>query len=163
MASDTEKKVEELLLSGMNRRQVWNKLAGSDRPEKLFFVINNSSLPADLKKLQLLNLGMAGILVFLTFRKMLAAMAFGTFDLFLLLSLVVPVINIYVLREILRFHRIGYQFLFVLSILSLLQPENHHSQELVLLAMLIAGSGVSYLHLFPKRGQLDPGLIPRPT
>ncbi|MEW6428040.1 MAG: hypothetical protein AB1568_08420 [Thermodesulfobacteriota bacterium] len=159
MAGETEKKVEELLLQGLTRQQVWKRLVGSERPEKLFFLINNSSLPADRGKIGLLNLGMALVLAFLTFKKLLAAMAFGSIDLFLLLSLVVPVINIYVLREILRFRRIGYQFLFVLSLLSVLQPENHHVPELAMLAVLIAASGIAYLHLFPKRGQLDPSLL----
>jgi hypothetical protein len=91
-------------------------------PFKILFHLKNSSLPRDRKKIQVINLFLALVLLFITAKKLITAFSFGVLDIFLLLSLVVPMINIYVLREILRFHRIGYQFLFVLSCLSLLQP-----------------------------------------
>ncbi len=83
-------------------------------------------------------------------KKLLAAFAFGTLDIYLLLALVVPTINFYILREILRFHRLGFKFLFILSILSLVQPENHHMQEIAILSIMIGLSGYLYKKMFPE-------------
>jgi len=160
MALDNiEKEVEELLRQGLDRRQIWQRL--QDRMEekgreRLRFHLNNASLPKDRKKIQYFNLLLAGVLAFMTFRILLVAFAFGKFDIYLLLSLVVPVVNIYILKEILRFHRLGYQFLFVLSILSLFRPENQQVRELFLLALMIGLSGLFYLHLFPRKALVPP-------
>ena len=74
--------------------------------------------------------------------------------LFLFTSLVVPIINIYVLKEILRFHRLGFQYLFVLSCLALLLPENRQPLELFLTLGMIVLSGYLFRTLFPADKQL---------
>lgn len=154
MTNDIEKEVEALLRQGMSKERIWRKMKKETNPHKALFYINNSSLPRDRKRYQVINLVLALALTFLTAKKLITAFSFGTLDIYLLLGLVVPIINIYILREILRFHRIGYKFLFILSILSLLQPENHHSQELFLLGLLIGLSGFMYRKLFPEKETL---------
>jgi len=154
MATSIEKQVEDLLQQGLSKKTIWERLKKETDPYKLHFFLNNSSLPANRKKFQILNLLLIVILAFFTFKKLLVAFSFGTLDLFLLLSLVVPIINIYILREILRFRRLGYKFLFVLSLLALVHPENHHLQELALLAIQIVLAGFLYLRLFPKKDAL---------
>jgi len=68
-------------------------------------------------------------------------------------GLLVPAVNLGILWYVYRCHRLGYLFLFVLSILSLLRPENHNLMGLVQTVPLIALSGFLYLKLFPKGGK----------
>jgi hypothetical protein len=151
MTGKIEERIERLLQAGKKKREVWQELREEEEPHKLLFFLNNSSRPKDRGKYQVLNLILVAVLVFITAKKLIAAFAFGQFDLWLLMMLVVPAINLYVLKEILRFRKIGYQFLFVLSLLALLQPENHFLQEATLLAIMIGLSGFLYLKLFPAR------------
>jgi len=115
--------------------------------------------PQARSRYQYLNLALCLLLAFLTFKKLLAAMAFGRFDIFLFMSLVVPVINLYILREVMRFHRTGYRFLTILSALALLQPENHQLQESAILVLLIAGGLFMWLKMFPKEEILPRSLV----
>ncbi|MBU4261605.1 MAG: hypothetical protein KKC76_06950 [Proteobacteria bacterium] len=154
MADKFEKEIEELLQKGKSKTAIWEMFRNDKEPLKVLFYLNNSSLPRDKKKFQVINLLLAIVLLFMTSKKLITAFSFGALDIFLVLSLVVPVINIYVLREILRFHRIGYQFLFVLSCLALLQPENHHEQELFILGLLIGLSGYLYRRMFQVKDKI---------
>lgn len=154
MASQLENTIEQLLLAGKSRKAILDQLRQSENPQKLLFFLNNISHPARRKQYQVVNLVLVALLTFVTFKKLLATFAFGTFDLFLLVSLVVPTINLYLLREILRFRRIGYQFLFVLSLLSLLHPENHFLPEAVMQLTLSLLSGFLYLKIFPRQEQV---------
>ncbi len=154
MAEKVEEKIELLLQEGKNRQAVVEALKEEEDAQKLLFYINNISKPADRKKYQVQNLILALILTFVTIKQLITTFAFGQFDLFLLLSLVVPVVNIYLLREILRFRKIGYQYLFVLSILSLLNPANRALLEGSLQISIIALSGALYWQMFPKREQV---------
>jgi len=154
MTDKLEKEIEEHLQKGKSKAEIWQVFRNDKEPLKVLFFLNNSSLPRDRKKFQVINLLLALLVLFITTKKLITAFSFGVLDVFLLLSLVVPIINIYVLREILRFHRIGYQFLFVLSCLSLLQPENWHNQELFLLGLMIGLSGYLYRQMFPAKDQI---------
>jgi hypothetical protein len=151
-----EKEVEQLLQQGESKNEIYRRLAREENRSALIFYLNNTSLPSDRRSFQVLNLVLATILLFVTLKKLIAAFAFGVFDLWLLLMLVVPVINLFILRQILRFRRLGYQFLLVLSLLALLQPENHHLQEAFLLALMIGLAGFLYLRLFPRRRMMRP-------
>ncbi len=151
MADTIEKQVEEMLQQGKSRRQAWNFLRDRENPHRLLFHLNNSSLPADRRKVQWNNLVLVVLLAFLTIKKLLVAFSFGSLDLALILSLIPAVINVYILREVLRFRRLGYKFLFVLSIVAFLLPENHHLQEASLLLAQVLLSGYILLVLFPKK------------
>ena len=72
--------------------------------------------------------------------------------------LVVPVINMYVLKEILFFRRNGYLFLCVLSALSFVSPENWQFPEFLFVLAMIAISAFLYLKMFPK-DTLIPALV----
>lgn len=150
MAESIEKKVEELLMQGMGKREIYNRLKKSRDTHKLTFYINNIATVAARKRFQYLNLLLVTPLIFITAKKLIGIFSFGMMGVTVLLSLVVPVINIYVLREVLRFRRLGYQFLFIISILSLLQPENHFLPEFSTFVFMIILSGYLYFHVFPK-------------
>jgi hypothetical protein len=154
MAAELEKQVEQLLQQGSNKENIYQQLERAENRTALIFHLNNFSLPGDRRKYQTLNLALATLLLFVTSKKLIAAFAFGVLDLWLLLMLVVPIINLFVLRQILRFRRLGYQFLFVLSLLALLQPENHHLQEALLFLLMSGLAGFLYLRLFPRRRML---------
>lgn len=155
MADKVEKRVEELFLAGKTRQEIWRELRKTEEPAKVLFYANNIAPPSQRRKYQLHNLFLALLLLFLTTKKLLAALSFGQFDVWLMLMLIVPVINIYVLREILRFRRIGYRFLVVLSFLALVQPENHFAQEASMLIVMIFLTLFLYRKLFPASEQLD--------
>ncbi len=157
---EIEKLINNEMATGRSRAEIWAGMKGTEEERyKYFFHLNNISAPSLRSKFQYLNLVLCLLLAFLTFKKLLAAMAFGRFDIFLLMSLVVPVINLYVLREVMRFHRNGYRFLVILSALALLQPENHQLQEASILLLLIAGGLFMWLRLFPKKELLSRDLI----
>ena len=151
MAHALEKEVEQLLQQGLGKREIQQRLASERDPRQLVFFLNNAALPARRNRYQYVNLLLAVLLAFFTFKKLLVAFSFGAFDLYLLLALVVPVINIYLLREILRFHRLAYQFLMVLALLALLQPENHRLQELLLLLSQAGLAAFLFGRLFPRQ------------
>lgn len=145
-----EDQIEQALTSGESRREIMARLRQTEDPQKLLFHLNNISNPGVRGKYLYLNLLLALVLLFVTSKKLLAIVLFGAFDLLLFMSLVVPIINFYLLREILRFRRIGYQFLLVLATLSLLHPENHFFPEFPLHLVMVAISGLLYLKMFPK-------------
>ncbi|MDH5298464.1 MAG: hypothetical protein OEV91_05540 [Desulfobulbaceae bacterium] len=160
MTDPIEAKVEELLRQGLDRRAAHRRLADTADRAKLLFFLNNSALAADRNRLQLPNLLLALLLGFVTAKRLIAIFSFGVIDLFLFLSLVVPMVNVYVLREVLRFHRLGYQFLLVLAALSLLQPENRLPLELTIYATMIGLTGFLLAKLFPKTALIPSELPP---
>jgi len=146
-----EEKIERLLGEGKSRKAILGTLQGKEEPGKLLFYLNNVSRPQDRRKYQVHNLVLVLVLTFVTSRKLITIFSFGAFDLVLLISLVAPVINLYLLRETLRFRRIGYQFLCMLSLLALLLPENHFLPEAGLQILMAGLAGFLYLRLFPGR------------
>ena len=156
MANITEKEIEAFLLQGRNKKEIWETYKDGEESQKVLFYLNNSATIEHRKKFMVPTLTLSALLLFMTAKKLLAAFSFGSLDVYLLLALVVPMINFYVLKEILRFHRLGFQFLFILSILSLVQPENHHLQEITILVVMIGISGYVYKQMFPKNEQLKP-------
>lgn len=151
MQGKIEEKIERLLGEGKGRKVILKTLQDHEEPGKLLFHLNNISRPRDRGRYQVHNLVLVLILAFVTAKKLLAVFSFGALDLVLLISLVAPVINLYLLREILRFRRVGYQFLCVLSLLALLLPENHFLPEALLQIFMAGLAGFLYLRLFPAR------------
>ncbi len=147
---DIESKIEEFLRKGHTKKKIRQELKDSCEEGKLEFYLNNLSYPKDRKKYQYLNLSLAIMLGFITIKKLFFALSFGTFNLTMLLALVVPTVNLFILREIMKFHRIGYQFLSVLAPLSLLHWENRVMPELFLFPLMTVLSIFLYFNLFPR-------------
>ncbi len=152
MAEPIEKKIEQRLLAGEDKEMIWQDLQKESEPEKSLFHLNNKASLKDRVSYQLINLALALALAFLTAKELITIFSFGKLDIAFLTGLVVPIINIYILKEVLRFHRLGYQYLFVLTTISLILPKNHGTLELSLSLLLIAASGFLYMKLFPKKG-----------
>ena len=151
MAKKLSEKIDRLLREGKGKSQVWQSLKGSENHGQLLFQLNDQPTLKRRQTYLLLNMPLAAILLIMTCMKLFAAASIGQANLYFFLSLIVPIINIYVLKKILRFQRTGYQYLFVLSVLALFQPENHRFLEVTLLGVMLFLSGFIYLKMFPKK------------
>ena len=151
MADPVERLVEQRLLAGENKFDIWKELQNDTEADKILFYLNNKASLKDRTSFQYVNLALALTLAFVTAKELITLFSFGKLDIAFLAGLVVPIINIYILKEVLRFHRLGYQYLFVLTAVSLVLPKNHEPLELSLALLMIAGSGFLYAKLFPKK------------
>lgn len=161
MSDDISRKISQLLMEGQTKKQIYDQLRSNGDSARISFLLNNEAELVDKKKYQYLNLFMAIILLWLTFIKVSDAMALGRFDLYWLASLVVPMIHIFVLRKILRFHRTGSQFLFVLSCLALFRPENRQFPEFIIIILLLIVSSFLYFKLFPAHKMIKQKVSPK--
>ncbi len=150
MAKTLRGKIDGLLREGKKKHQLWQSLKGSENHKELIFLLNDLPTLKNRQTFLLLNMPLAAMLVIMTGIKLFAAISLGQVNIYFFLALVVPIINIYVLKKILRFQRTGYQYLFVLSFLSVFQPENHRFLEVLLLGVMLFLSGFLYLRMFPK-------------
>lgn len=155
--SDLEDKVEELLKNGLKKKEIAAKLKDIDEDGELEFYLKNMSYPSDRIRYQFVNLSLFIILLFITIKKLYFALSFGQLSIVMLLAMVVPTVNIYLLREIMRYRRTGYLFCMVLSALSLINAENRAFPEIILVPAMIFLSGFLYAKLFwvYKRDKLE--------
>ncbi len=144
-----EKDIEKLLAQGMDRNTIREKLKDAADLRTLEFYLETVSSPLDREKFQAVNLLLVLALGFITIKKLFYALSPGSFDLFTLLALVVPTINIYLIREILSYRKTGYQFACVLSALSILNAENRTLPEIVIVPLVTILSGFLWLRIFP--------------
>ncbi len=145
---DLEDRVEELLKKGLSKKEIEEKLRNIDKEGELEFYLKNMSYPADRIRYQFVNLSLFIILLFITIKKLYFALSFGQLSIVMLLAMVVPTVNIYLLREIMRYRRTGYLFCMVLSALSLINAENRAFPEIVLVPAMVFLSGFLYARLF---------------
>lgn len=155
-----EKEVEELLTQGVKKKDIFRKLGkGADKKvkSKVLFYVNNMTTPEKKNTYQYLNFFLVLLLAFVTANKLIVIfVAFSmTGFMMTLLNLIVPAVNIHVMREVLRFRRLGYQFLVVISILSMLQPENHALREITIFVILACGASFLYLKIYPNKAILQ--------
>ncbi len=150
MAKDVEGQIEKLLKKGLSKREIRARLQGSIEDSELDFFLKNTPYPKDKERYLFLNISLFAILLVITLKKLYFALSFGQFGIVMLLALVVPTVNLYLLREIMRFRRLGYQFCFILSALSLINAENRAFPEIILIPLMIILSGFLYWEMFWK-------------
>ena len=150
MSKSLEKQLEEHILNGRAKREIFKELLSEENRSNLLFHLNNNALLSERKKYLYVNLLLAAALTLLTVRLFVAIFSYQRFGLFLLPEMVVPTINIYLLREILRFHRVGYQLLAVLATLSLFHQHNRGFPELYIYITMICLSLFLFSKIFPK-------------
>ena len=102
-------------------------------------------------KYRILNFALIAVLAVVTAKKALAVILAGSLSPYALAGLIVPVINTYFIGLLLQFRKIGYQFLFILSLLALVYPENRQPVEFTLHLLLLVMSAHLYIRLFPKK------------
>ncbi len=155
MADSFEKQIDSMLQNGESKQSVFTKFNNKDTRSRLIFFLNNKSTLARRRKYMWINLFLGIVLLGMTIKLLLAVadtISEGGVGFYLLALFIVPTINFYILREIFQFHRTGYQFLTVLTGLSLIiYPVNRILPDLVINTGMIALAVFLYLNLFPKR------------
>ncbi len=161
MKDPLEKKVVTALQTGISKQQLLKKLSTKENHEDLVWYLNNVPTGQGRKTNYLVNLCLVLILLALTLKKLyfiamlqLNAAAIDHFSPLLLIELIVPAINFFVLSKIIRYHRQGYQFMIVLGILALIRPENRIMPDLAMYLIITVLSVFLLLRLFPKQEKI---------
>jgi len=157
MKDELTHQVDTLFSEGKSRFQIWKRLKDSENAERLRHCLNNRTLLKDKKAYRYLNIFLSLILLFVTTSKIVLAVDTET-GVYFFASLIVPMINLYVLKEVFFFRRSGYLFLCILSTISFIHQENRYFPEFLFILAMIAIAAFLYFKLFPKKL-----LIPAPS
>ena len=149
-----EKQINTLLKQNLSKKEILRKLRTEQNQDELFHMLNNLPSPDRNKKALLLRIFLLILLVLLTIKQFLFVYLYENSSIALMLGLIGPFIHIYIMREILRNHRLGYQILPLLSILALLRPENRIMPDMLMYLTMALISGALFLWLFPKKGRM---------
>ena len=153
MAEPLEKQIEAMLQNGEGKKAIFTKFDNPDVRARLLFYLNNKSLISRRHKYMWINLFLGVTLLAMTIRLLLGVadtISQGGVGWYLLAEFIVPTINFYILRELFLFHRTGYQFLVILTSLSLFYSSNRVMPELFINLGMIALGAFLYLKLFPR-------------
>jgi len=157
-----EQLVRQELRQGHKKQEILAMLSKKGDRDDIIFYLNNLPEEQQRRRYLLINHLLCLLLTVLTVGKLyvmamlqLAAMDSGQFSPLLLIDLIVPMINFYVLSKILRFHRQGYQFMIVLGVLAFVRPENRVQPDLILYLCVTALSVFLLLRLFPKKEKIQ--------
>ena len=161
MKDELTHQVDTLLSEGKSRFQIWQRLKNSENSGALRHCLNNKALLKDKKAYRYLNIFLSLILLFVTISQIKLAVDIEK-GIYFFASLVVPMINMYILKEVFFFKRSAYLFLFILSTISFIHQENRHFPEFLFILAMIAIAVFLYLKLFPKK-LLIPGPSDKPV
>ncbi len=145
-----EKEIKLLLWNNHSKNKVYHVLATDSNKTELNYWLNNLPPGDRRRKTFPITLLLVLLLALLTVKQCLFIYLYGRFDIFSLLALVVPMINIFIMRELLLSHRLGYQLLPILSIVALFRPENKIVPDIYMYLFMAVLSAFLYLVLFPK-------------
>ncbi|MEA2115091.1 MAG: hypothetical protein U9P36_06880 [Thermodesulfobacteriota bacterium] len=158
MADPLERQVLGELKKGTGKQNVLNKLETEDNRDDLVWYLNHLPTGKGRKDHQWINWLLIVVLLTLTVMKLyeiarlqLKAMHYDMFSPMLMLDLVVPAINFFVLNKIIRFQRQGYEFMTVLGVLALVLAENRLMPYLGMYLVIIGLSVFLLLRMFPKK------------
>ncbi len=155
LISDLEQQVRELLFQGLSKQEVYDRLATYNNRDELRYLLNNLPAPEPRRKYLYLNIILISMLGIITARKLYTLWGIDTFSIFTLFILVVPTINIYLMRELMLFHRTGFQFTAILCAISLLNSENRMLPEIVFIPLIVALAGFLYFKLYPDDSMIN--------
>ena len=158
MTDPLEQQVRAELKKGRSKKEILKSLATAENKEDITWYLEQYPTDKKRKKVVWLNWLLVLAVLTVTVKKLyfialiqLNAVATDHFSFLLLVELLVPAINFYVLTKVIRFFRQGYQFIAVLAILALLRPENRIMPDGALYLMVIVLAVYLLLYLFPKR------------
>ncbi len=158
MADALEQQVLAELKKGTGKLNVLKKLETRENREDLVWYLNHLPTGKGRKDHQWLNWLLIIVLLALTIKKLyfialiqMNAASVNQFSPMLLLDLVVPAVNFFVLNKIIRFQRQGYEFMTVLGVLALVRAENRVMPDLGLYLVIISLSVFLLLRMFPKK------------
>jgi len=154
MADPFEKQIDKMLQNGESKQSIFTKFDKPDVRARLIFFLNNKSILTRRHKYMWINLFLGILLLGMTIKLLLTVadtISEKGVGLYLLAEFIVPTINFYILREVFQFHRTGYQFLAILTGLSLIiYGQNRMMPDLIINIAMIAMAVFLYLNLFPK-------------
>jgi len=154
MADPFEKQIDKMLQNGESKQSIFTKFDKPDVRSRLIFFLNNKSILTRRHKYMWINLFLGIALLGMTIKLLLTVadtISEKGVGLYLLAEFIVPTINFYILREIFQFHRTGYQFLAILTGLSLLiYPANRIMPDIFINLGMIILAIFLYIKLFPK-------------
>jgi len=158
MSRETDREIARLIAEGKTKREIARILSKDMERDAYERFLRNHAERSKKESYNGLNLLLLVILAAVTFYKLGEILGpmfdHGVHNVFIAAwGLLVPAVNLGILWYVYRYHRLGYLFLFVLTILSVLRPENQNLMGLVQTILLIALSGFLYLKLFPKGGK----------
>ncbi len=158
MADALEQQVLAELKKGTGKLNVLKKLETRENREDLVWYLNHLPTGKGRKDHQWLNWLLIIVLLALTIKKLyfialiqMNAASVNQFSPMLLLDLVVPAVNFFVLNKIIRFQRQGYEFMTVLGVLALVRAENRLMPDLGMYLVIIGLSVFLLLRMFPKK------------
>lgn len=150
MLPSLEKEIKIQLWNNQSKKKIYHTLATESNRDELYHLLNNLPSGTRRKKTYLITLFLVFLLTLLTIKQCLFIYFYGRFDIFAVLTLVGPIIHIFIIRELLLSHRLGYQLLPILSILALFRPENRIVPDIYMYICMAVLSALLYLLLFPK-------------
>ncbi|MBU1139514.1 MAG: hypothetical protein KKD01_15640 [Proteobacteria bacterium] len=150
MPHSLEKEIKIQLWNNQSKKNIYQTLATDSNKDELYHLLANLPCGGRRKKTFLVTLFLVFILTLLTIKQCLFIYFYGRFDVSAALTLVGPIIHIFIIRELLLSHRLGYQLLPILSILALFRPENQIVPDMYMYVCIAVLSALLYLLLFPK-------------
>ena len=163
MKDELNTQIDGLLAKGKDRFEIWKRLKNNENQAALRHLLNNKALLREKRTYRYLNIFLCLILLFVTIGKILGVvedirLARG---IYIFIFLIEPAVNMYILKEIIFFKRTGYQFLFVVSLLSLLYQGNREFPAVLFTAAMILISVFLYVKIFPNK-KLIPAPVKKP-
>ncbi|WP_446008274.1 hypothetical protein [Candidatus Electrothrix sp.] len=164
MIDPLEQKILAELNKGHSKQNILKKLATDENKEDLVWYLNHYPTEKKRKKVRLLNYLLILVILIVTVKKLyfialvqLNAISINQFSPLLLVELLVPAINFYIMVKIIQWYRQGYQFAAVLSLLALIRPENRIMPDAIMYLVITVLSVFLLFQLFPQQEKLrDP-------
>ena len=150
-----EKEIKHWLKQNLSKKEIFRKLRTEQNQEELLHMLNNLPSPDRNQKTLPFRFVLLTLLVLLTIKQFLFVYLHENSSIALMLGLIGPFIHIYIMRELLRGHRLGYQILPILSILAFFRPENRIMPDILMYVSMAMISGVLFFWLFPKKERLE--------
>lgn len=147
---NVRKIVEKQVAKGISSSEILASFKEEEEKEEAEYWIKNIASLDKRKRYYLLNTLLIAALGFVTLKKLVDIYLLNYVNLLLLFSLVVPVINIYLIKEIVFFRRTGYQMLGILAIISLLNQENRMMPEVIIMPAISLISFFLYYKMFKQ-------------
>ena len=155
MRNPLETEIKHRLRQGQSKKDIFAKLSSEQNKDTLQHMLNNLPIHKRNKKMLPMRLLMFTLLILLTIKQFLFVYLHEASSVDLMLGLIGPLVHVYIMRELLRNHRLGYQILPILSILALFRPENRITPDMYMYMAMALLSGLLFFILFPKKERLE--------
>jgi hypothetical protein len=155
MANPLERDIKAQLKQNLSKKEIYIRLGTERNRDEVLHMLNNLPTEALSKKMLPLRIVLLILLSLLTIKQFLFVYIVEQSSLDLMLGLIGPLIHIYIIRELLRNHRLGYQILPILSLLALFRPENNITPDTYMYIGMALLSGFLYLFLFPQTKKIE--------